>query len=110
MNNKQTWDTQVEVSRHNGRVVEYPALISEYRSFAKDFALKMKEEWPDCKNYVLDLACEAEGLSFKNIRAIELNPFINYGLYAMNYGAILAAHIEAESKYSAEARLRRRIN
>lgn len=88
LDNEATWDAKMEEVRSSGNVEHRADLASDYQSFAKRFTQAYKAERPLAMNYTLDLAVGDNG-----ILAIELNPLKNYGLYAMDFDAILKAQL-----------------
>lgn len=88
LDNEATWDPKMEELRSSGDVEHRADLARNYQSFAKQFTQAYKAERPLSGNYTLDLAVGEEG-----ILAIELNPLKNYGLYAMDFDAILSAQL-----------------
>lgn len=86
LDNEATWDPKVEQRRNDKQVVHRTDLAERYRVFAQQFAAEYAAERPESGNYTLDLA-----ISNDRIVVIELNPPQNYGLYAMDYPAVLRA-------------------
>lgn len=88
LDNEAMWDPKMEAVRSSGEVEHRADLASDYQVFAKRFTQAYKAERPLAGNYTLDLAVGENG-----ILAIELNPLKNYGLYAMDFDAILTAQL-----------------
>ena len=89
LDNEAPWDPKVEEVRSNGEVEHRPDLAARYAEFAKAFVQEYKAERPNAGNYTLDLA-----ISDGRVVVIELNPLRNYGLYAMNFDAVLRAQLQ----------------
>lgn len=88
LDNEAQWDPKVEQVRNNGQVEHRPEVVAAYAQYAAAFAKAYSEERPQAKHYTLDLAMSDDG-----IVAIELNPLRNYGLYALDFDAVLQAHL-----------------
>jgi hypothetical protein len=88
LDNDGTWDPKMEKERSSG-VVEYRADVAvRYEAFAREFVQDYNLERPRAGNYTLDLAiCNGR------VVVIELNPLRNYGLYAMDFDAVLRAQL-----------------
>lgn len=84
LDNKALWDPKMETYRNSDVVVSDQQLASRYKRFASEFAAQYWREFPLQGNYTLDLA-----LIHDEIVVVELNPLQNYGLYAMDYKAVL---------------------
>ncbi len=83
------FDPKVEGVRDSGQVVSDPDLIAEYHRFAVAIAKEILEETGDdlWRGFVLDVARDASGKPL----IVEINPLVNYGLYAMDTRAVLEA-------------------
>lgn len=88
LDNEARWDPKVEQVRSSGQVEYRPDVAEAYAQYAAAFAKAYRDERPPAKHYTLDLAMSADG-----IVAIELNPLRNYGLYALDFDAVLQAHL-----------------
>lgn len=88
LDNEAQWDPKVEQVRSNGNVEHRPEVAAAYAKYAEAFAKAYRAERPQAKHYTLDLAMSENG-----IVAIELNPLRNYGLYALDFDAVLQAHL-----------------
>lgn len=92
LNNQATFDTKVRENRRNcSPVVEKPEIVEQFLKFATRYALSMQQENDQFSNYTLDLAINTHN---NNVITIECNSLANYGLYAMNYDAILKSHVD----------------
>lgn len=90
LDNEATWDPKVERLRNSGHVERCPEVVEAYARYALEFAKAYQQERPGAANYTLDLALGPRG-----ILVIELNPLKNYGLYAMDFEAILRAQLRS---------------
>lgn len=88
LDNEAQWDPKMEFKRSSGMVEHQHAQAEAYMHYARGFTQAYQVERPSNGNYTLDLA-----VSNGRILAIELNPLQNYGLYAMDFEAILAAQL-----------------
>lgn len=89
LDNDGTWSQMVEWVRGDGVVLDRPDIVTAYRAFAVRYAEALMAEAPECRSYTLDLAVTEGG----SVCVIEMNPLQNYGLYAMDYDAILQAEL-----------------
>lgn len=88
LDNDAVWDPKVEEVRGSGEIEVLHDLATRYATFAREFVQDYNLERPNAGNYTLDLAISEGG-----VVVIELNPLRNYGLYAMNFDAVLRAHL-----------------
>lgn len=88
LDNEALWDPKMELQRSQTPVTAQHELAHQYMMFARNFTQAYQAERPGNGNYTLDLA-----VSDGRIVVVELNPLQNYGLYAMDYEAILAAQL-----------------
>ncbi|AXK43912.1 hypothetical protein [Erythrobacter aureus] len=82
------FDPRTEEVRNRSSVTRNPDIVARYIEFARSFAQVWATEVGDDMMYSLDLALDA---TTGNIRAIELNPMTNLGLYACNSAALADA-------------------
>lgn len=92
------FDPQTEEIRNNGRIQENPELVDRYVEAAHRIAQEISDEQPCLRDYTLDLAVRPDG----EIVVIELNPTLNFGLYAMDFSAVLEAVAARELTRSRE--------
>lgn len=90
------FDTRVESIRNLSETRSDPALIDRYLAFAQEFALAWAEKHGSHMVYSLDLAIDAQT---EQVVAIEMNPFMNLGLYACNASGIIAAIVRRYAAY-----------
>ncbi|MEX3984210.1 hypothetical protein AB4Y45_35225 [Paraburkholderia sp. EG287A] len=89
LDNEAVWDPKVEEVRSSGEVEARPDLAARYAEFAREFVQDYNLERPSAGKYTLDLA-----ISNGRVVVIELNPMRNYGLYAMDFDAVLRAQMK----------------
>lgn len=89
LDNKAPWSPMVEWVRGDGCVVDRTDIVTAYRAFAAQYTEALRVEAPECRSYTLDVAVTSDG----SVCVIEMNPLRNYGLYAMDYDAILQAEL-----------------
>lgn len=71
--------------------------VAKYALFAREFNKRVKEKYPDCKNYVLDVAWSNE----KNcVVPIEINSITWSGAYQINFHRLCSAIANKKFDYS----------
>ncbi|CUW41872.1 protein of unknown function (plasmid) [Magnetospirillum sp. XM-1] len=88
------FDPQVEGIRGSGCIRGDPALVARYAAFAEEAAEDIAREAPLWGGYTLDLAQDEEG----RVLVVEMNPLMNFGLYAMDAEAVVHALMEAAER------------
>jgi hypothetical protein len=89
LDNEGAWDPKMEAVRSNGDIEARPDIAARYAAFAQEFVQDYCLERPRGGNYTLDLA-----ISNGRVVVVELNPMRNYGLYAMDFDAVLRAQLK----------------
>lgn len=70
--------------------------VAKYAKFARQFCQQMKQENPDCKNYVLDVAwCDEKN----TVVPIEINSITWSGAYQINMHRVCAATVNQTFNY-----------
>lgn len=70
--------------------------VAKYAKFARNFCREMKQENPDCRNYVLDVAwCDEK----QSVVPIEINSITWSGAYQINMHRVCAATINEKFNY-----------
>lgn len=76
----------VEGQRGDGAIVDRPDLITAYLDKARLIAREMAAEAPAANDVILDFGRKPTG----EVVLIEVNPATRFGLYALDYGLVLA--------------------
>lgn len=93
-NEGEAFDSRMEILRGDGRTIRDVDLAERYRAFAEDFAARWADENGDDTAYAFDLCVDAvDG----RIKAIEMNPMMNVGLYANDATRIVDAMVGRSS-------------
>ena len=85
------------VNGHNGQTAHIDRnRVAKYAKFARQFCKEMKEQLPDCKNYVLDVAwCEEK----QAVVPIEVNSVTWSGAYQINMHRVCSAVVNKPFHY-----------
>lgn len=84
------FDSRMEIVRGDGRTIRDVELTGRYAAFAESFAERWADENGDDVAYALDLCVDALD---DRIKAIEMNPMMNVGLYANDADRIVGAMV-----------------
>lgn len=85
------FDPFIEFDRNSRRIKRDEYTVGKYQEFVDRFLSDMRATPGMPLHYTLDLATNNDGEPI----VIEMNPLLNYGLYANNYEAILDAMIRS---------------
>lgn len=88
LDNENRFNTAMEAVRNQSPVVRRKDLARQYKEWAGHFAAAIRAEFSEAPVYSLDLCVDAIS---GNIVPIELNPFMNLGLYGTDVGALIDA-------------------
>lgn len=92
-NNGERFNYLVRKERNSSDEIENRNdIVNSYIEFAKKYAEKDPYE-----NYILDL-CMVKKNNELEIEVVEINPFLNYGMYAINYNFVLDATLKEIEK------------